>query len=139
MLSSAFSLSKDGPMTHPKRRRFAGMLAMLFVSAVAVAAYQPANPDHVEKLKSTLQCPDCDLREAQLGGLQLENAQLQNADLNGASLYGANLRGADLTGAILNDADLEMADLTGAIGATLGAAKTDDRTQCPDGSAGPCK
>jgi uncharacterized protein YjbI with pentapeptide repeats len=107
--------------------------------ATALAAHQPANPEHVEKLKTTLQCPACDLREAQLGGLQLENAQLQNADLAGAVLYGANLRGADLTGAILNEADLELADLTGAIGATLGAAKTDDRTKCPDGSAGPCK
>ena len=107
--------------------------------AAGLAASQPANPEHVERLKTTLRCPDCNLREAALGGLQLENAQLQNADLSGAFLYGANLRGADLTGAILNDADLEMADLTGAIGATLGAAKTDSRTTCPDGSAGPCQ
>jgi len=107
----------------------------LLVCTVAVAA----NPEHVEQLKKTLQCPGCDLREAELGGVPLQNAQLQNADLSGASLYGSDLRGADLTGAILNDADLEMADLTGAIGATLAAAKTDDRTKCPDGSAGPCK
>lgn len=109
------------------------------ISVIGVAARQAANPEHVERLKTTLQCPDCNLREAQLGGLPLQNAQLQNADLAGAVLYGADLRGADLTGAILNDADLEMADLTGAIGAMLGAAKTDDRTKCPDGSAGPCK
>lgn len=111
----------------------------VLVCAAGLAASQPANPEHVERLKTTLQCPDCNLREAALGGLQLENAQLQNADMSGAFLYGTNLRGADLTGAILNDADLEMADLTGAIGATLGAAKTDDRTTCPDGTAGPCK
>jgi uncharacterized protein YjbI with pentapeptide repeats len=107
--------------------------------AVAATANQPANSEHVERLKTTLQCQGCDLREAQLGGLELQNAQLQNADLAGASLYGTNLKGADLTGAILNDADLEMANLEGAIGATLGAAKTDSRTTCPDGSAGPCQ
>jgi len=107
--------------------------------AVGLGASQAANPEHVERLKTTLQCPGCDLREAQLAGLELQNAQLQNADLAGAVLYGTNLSGADLTGAILNDADLEMANLEGAIGATLGAAKTDERTKCPDGSAGPCK
>jgi uncharacterized protein YjbI with pentapeptide repeats len=111
----------------------------VLVCAVGLAANQPANPEHVEQFKKTLQCPGCDLREAELGFVQAENAQLQNADLSGAVLYGMNLRGADLTGAILNDADLELADLTGAIGATLGAAKTDSRTKCPDGSAGPCQ
>lgn len=107
--------------------------------AALSAASQSANPEHIERLKSTLQCQSCDLREAQLAGLELPNAQLQNADLAGATLYGTNLRGADLTGAILNDADLEMANLEGAIGATLGAAKTDSRTTCPDGTAGPCQ
>jgi len=107
--------------------------------AVQVGASQPANPEHVERFKQTLQCQSCDLREAELGFVDAPNAQLQNADLGGANLYGINLQGADLTGAILNDADLEMADLTGAIGASLGAAKTDSRTKCPDGSAGPCK
>lgn len=126
-------------MTTSPLTRSVCLLCCLLVCAVGLAASQRANPEHVEQLKKTLQCPGCDLREAELGGLQLQNAQLQNADLSGAVLYGSDLRGADLTGAILNDADLEMADLTGAIGATLGAAKTDDRTKCPDGSAGPCK
>jgi uncharacterized protein YjbI with pentapeptide repeats len=109
------------------------------VCAVQVGASQPAAAENVERLKTTLQCQGCDLREAQLGGLELQNAQLQNADLAGAILYGTNLRGADLTGAILNDADLEMANLEGATGATLGSAKTDSRTTCPDGSMGPCQ
>lgn len=126
-------------MTNLPRTQSLCVLCCVLVCTVALAASQPANPEHVEQLKKTLQCPGCDLREAELGGVQLQNAQLQNADLSGASLYGTDLRGADLTGAILNDADLEMADLTGAIGATLGAAKTDDRTKCPDGTAGPCQ
>ena len=126
-------------MTTLPRTHSWSVLCCVLVCAAALAANQPANPEHVEQLKKTLQCPGCDLREAELGGVPLQNAQLQNADLSGAVLYGTDLRGADLTGAILNDANLEMADLTGAIGATLGAAKTDSRTTCPDGSAGPCK
>ena len=127
-------------MTTSRRTLSVSLLCCALIGAIQVSASQPAaNPEHVERLKTTRQCPNCDLREAELGGLELQNAQLQNADLAGAVLYGANLQGADLTGAILNEANLEMADLTGAIGATLGAAKTDDRTKCPDGSAGPCK
>jgi uncharacterized protein YjbI with pentapeptide repeats len=126
-------------MTTLRAIQSACVLCTLLVCSAVLTASHSANPENVERLKSTLQCPDCNLREAELGGLQLEKAQLQNADLSAANLYGTNLRDADLTGAILNDADLEMADLTGAVGATLGAAKTDSRTICPDGSAGPCK
>jgi len=126
-------------MTRTRQALPVCIFSWVLISAVGIAAGQLATPENVERLKNTLQCPDCNLREAELGGVQLENAQLQNADLSGASLYGTNLRGADLTGAILNDANLEMADLTGAVGAMLGAARTDDRTKCPDGSAGPCQ
>jgi uncharacterized protein YjbI with pentapeptide repeats len=115
------------------------VLFCAFLCAAQVGASQPATSENVDRLKTTLQCQGCDLREALLAGLELPNAQLQNADLAGAILYGTNLRGADLTGAILNDADLEMANLEGATGATLGAAKTDSRTTCPDGSLGPCQ
>jgi uncharacterized protein YjbI with pentapeptide repeats len=97
------------------------------------------NPDHVAAFRSTNQCAGCDLKNARLGGIQAPNAQLINADLSDATLYGANLRGADLTGAILDRTNLAMADLTGAIGAILGSAITDQRTTCPDGSAGPCR
>lgn len=126
-------------MTTSRRSQSVCVLCCAFICAVQLGASQPSTSENVERLKNTLQCQGCDLREAQLGGLELQNAQLQNADLAGANLYGTNLRGADLTGAILNDADLEMANLEGAIGATLGAAKTDNRTTCPDGSGGPCQ
>jgi uncharacterized protein YjbI with pentapeptide repeats len=109
------------------------------IGVAALGAASTANPEHVATFKQTLQCPGCDLRQAALMGIQAQNAQLQNADLSEASLYGGSLRGADLTGAILNGTNLEMVDLTGAIGATVGPAKTDSRTTCPDGTAGPCK
>jgi uncharacterized protein YjbI with pentapeptide repeats len=98
-----------------------------------------ANPDHVARFRNTHQCDGCDLSEAALGGIQAPNAKLSNANLRQANLYGAKLRGADLTGAILDGANLEMADLTDAIGAVLGTARTDKRTTCPDGTAGPCR
>jgi hypothetical protein len=44
-----------------------------------------------------------------------------------------------LTGAILDRTNLEMTDLTGAVGAQLQSAHTDQRTICPDGNAGPCR
>lgn len=97
------------------------------------------NPEHVEKLRKTRDCQGCDLTKAKLGGLQAADAKLQNANLTDASFYGGNLRGADLTGAVLDGTNLEMTDLTGAIGAVLVNAKTDARTICPDGAAGPCK
>ena len=111
---------------------FGGLALPAFLGAAA------HNPASVASFKQTNQCPGCDLTSAELMGMQAPGAQLQNADLSDANFYGGNLRGADLTGAILDRANLEMVDLTGAIGAILGPATTDNRTTCPDGSAGPC-
>jgi len=108
--------------------------ALAFPAARAVAA----NPDQVAAFRSTHQCPGCDLSGANLAGIQAPNARLANANLANASFYGGNLRGAELSGAMLDGANLEMVDLTGAIGAVLGGARTDARTTCPDGHAGPC-
>lgn len=115
------------------------VLAVLSTVALAVTSYAwSANPEHVATFRATKKCPGCDLRNAQLGGMQAQNADLINADLSDASFYGGNLRGADLTGAILDRTNLGMVDLTGAVGAILSAAITDARTTCPNGSAGPC-
>lgn len=109
------------------------------LSLTAIHASTADNPDQVAQFKQTHVCPACDLTGAALGGIQARGAKLAGANLSDAVLYGANLRDADLTGAILARADLKMADLTGAIGAALGDASTDNRTTCPDGTAGPCK
>ena len=111
----------------------------LTLSAALVLHASSANPDHVAAFRATKKCPGCDLKNAQLGGMQAQNADLINADLTDASLYGGSLRGADLTGAILDRTNLGMVDLTGAVGAILGPAITDARTTCPDGTPGPCK
>jgi uncharacterized protein YjbI with pentapeptide repeats len=112
-------------------------VAAAIVCAAATVLFA-ANPDHIQQLKSTGACPRCDLYEASLGGWQGEGADLSGANLVNADLYGANLRGANLAGALLDGANLRLADLTGASGAVLSTAHTDQRTTCPDGTAGPC-
>jgi len=75
-----------------------------------------ANSQHVERLRETNQCPNCDLRganleDANLFGANLVNANLQGANLNGANLGSANLTDADLSGATLRRAYLYQATL----------------------------
>ena len=118
------------------------LLPCLVLSAclsVALLQASSSNPEHEAAFRATKSCPACDLRGAQLGGIQAPGANLVNADLTEAMLYGGNLKGADLTGAILDRANLEMVNLSGATGAILGSAHTDARTTCPDGNAGPCQ
>jgi len=117
------------------------MIAMLGAALVLAALRfaDAADPDHVARFRNTHQCAGCDLSSAPLGGIKAPNAKLTNANLTDANLYGARLPGADLTGAVLDGANLEMADLSGAVGAVLAGARTDKRTTCPDGAAGPCK
>ena len=54
------------------------------------------NLSHVEKLKATKKCEDCDLR-----GANLTNANLRGVHLADTNLKNANMTDADLTGAIL--------------------------------------
>ena len=60
------------------------------------------------QLRSSGQCPGCNLRGTNLSGLDLSNA-----DLSGADLSNANLSGADLSNANLRDANLNNIDLSG--------------------------
>lgn len=104
-------------------RALIGLAAALGCTTLLLAS-SPQDPEPVKQLKETRHCKKCDLR---------------GANLIGADLYGAQLQEADLTGAALNEANLELANLEGAIGVDFTGAKTDKRTVCPDGSAGPCK
>jgi uncharacterized protein YjbI with pentapeptide repeats len=113
-------------MTVKQLARIAAAGAALFLCAAFVLAQDgaPTVADNVKRLKDTRECQRCDLR---------------GADLTSANLYGARLQGANLEGAILTDANLELANLTGAIGANFDGARTDKRTICPSGAAGPCR
>ena len=59
------------------------------------------NPEDLEKLKETNECPECDLSGANLKFANLEWANLKEANLEGANLRHANLRGGNLLGANL--------------------------------------
>jgi uncharacterized protein YjbI with pentapeptide repeats len=119
-------------------RRVSTIIATLAAAVGFAGVVVAATPDDVEKLKSTGSCASCDLFGENLSGLQAPKADLTNANLGEAQLYAANLSGANLTGATLDGANLSMANLEGATGVNLGTAKTDWRTTCPDGQAGPC-
>ena len=72
------------------------------------------NPEDLEKLKETNECPECDLSGANLEGAYLEEANLSSAKLFSANLRNANLEGANLKGADLRKANLQGANLSGA-------------------------
>jgi uncharacterized protein YjbI with pentapeptide repeats len=93
-------------------------IVIALVLATATAA-QAENPNHLQQLLSSKECPRCNLAGAglvtnNLAGANLTQANLGGANLSQANLSGANLRGANLTGTSLYGADLTGADLTGA-------------------------
>jgi uncharacterized protein YjbI with pentapeptide repeats len=94
------------------------LLAAILISTpfCFVPAAWAANPAHLERLRETNQCPNCDLsganlEQANLFGTNLINANLRGANLSGANLGSANLTDADLSGANLGNAYLYQATL----------------------------
>ncbi len=83
-----------------------GTLAMSVILATPSLA---ANPDHVQRLLKTNQCPNCDLSGADLKESNLFGANLVNANLKGANLTSANLGSANLSDANLSEANLTQA------------------------------
>ena len=59
------------------------------------------DPDDLQKLKDTLSCVQCNLRDADLIGVDLRGATLDRADLSNANLKDAMLGGAIMRGVIL--------------------------------------
>ena len=130
-------------------------LALVMISCALLLMFAgvgyPFNGEHVEKLRTTNRCRNCDLAGADLQGANLAGADLVGANLAGANLSGANLAGAyivhvdltgtnlsgaNLTGARLIDSNLNTARLTNA--RLANAVWTDGRTCAPD-SLGTCK
>jgi uncharacterized protein YjbI with pentapeptide repeats len=77
------------------------ILALILVSVLRSEALG-FDPNRLDQVKLTKQCPRCDLSEA-----NLSEADLQGANLQGAFLTGINLENADL-----READLQRADLS---------------------------
>lgn len=122
------------PLPHARLFIASAALALL-----AVATVIAATPEDVERARTTGSCSGCDLREANLAGLQAPGGNFSGSNLNGASFYGSDLSGADLTATTLEGTDLKGANLAGATNAVLSTAETDDRTICPNGANGPCQ
>ncbi|MGA3173926.1 MAG: pentapeptide repeat-containing protein [Syntrophorhabdales bacterium] len=112
------------------------VLCLTLVPLLDVAgAARAFKPEDMNRLKTTKQCPFCDLSAAdlasaelsggRLSGARLSDATLSNADLSGANLRNADLRRGRLLNANLSNADLSGANLTNAdlSGASLSHAK----------------
>lgn len=136
----------EKPMYVKLKNLLASISLMLTLPLVANAFV----PEDLEKTKNEKKCPGCDLRNANLSGLNLVEASLE-----GANLMGANLSGTKLNDAVLDDASLENANLSNAIlhGASLDHATIDgvnftgtdlqdvtwiDGRVCKKGSIGAC-
>lgn len=94
-----------------------GFFALLVISAIISMMKNPGDP--VRQLQETNQCPECDLRGANLGSAYLGSSNLKGANLGSALLGGANLESANLGraylgSAYLGNANLESADLESA-------------------------
>lgn len=98
------------------------LLATCAIAVSTAAKTEAANPDQVQRLLKTNQCPNCDLSGADLKDTNLFGANLANANLKGANLSGSNLgfanltnvdaTGANLTGTYLDRATLENTNFT---------------------------
>lgn len=73
-----------------------------------------ANPEDVQRLKTTKRCERCDLSGANLSGLDLSGAKVMDSDLTNANLSGANLVNAELMIANASRANFAKARLTNA-------------------------
>jgi hypothetical protein len=88
-----------------------GRLLTNNVDSIRFIAYQnnsyfvTKEPNHgLNQLNLANNCPNCDLKFADLTNKDLTNSNLAYANLTGANLTGANLTGANLTGTIFNEA-----------------------------------
>jgi len=124
------------------------MFLGMFIIPRGAYAFDPVD---LQQLKTTNQCPSCDLyqanlSEANLGGANLTAANLTGANLSRANLAGANLNNANLYNANLSEAYLGAASLRDAYlyaanlrGANLSGAIWTDGSKCKEGSIDECK
>ena len=98
-------------------KRLVSMVYMVMSLGMFMIPYEATafNSMDVQKLKTTNQCPNC--------------------DLSGASLRETNLSGANLTMANLSGANLSKSYMSGA---KLNGATWTDGSKCQEGSVGQC-
>ncbi|MDD5168642.1 MAG: pentapeptide repeat-containing protein [Syntrophales bacterium] len=109
------------------------MFLGIFLLSGGVAAFDSGD---IGKLKTTNQCPSCNLSGANLSNAILRWANLSYTDLGGADLSNAILNGANLRNTILREANLAGANLGGA---DLSGTTWTDGSFCKQGSIGMCR
>ncbi len=119
-----------------ENRVFLTVTVILMIGMLWVSGAYAWNETHLQRLKATKACPNCDLSGADLSGADLSGANLYGANLSGANLTSANLSNANLYGANLTSANLSNANLGGA---NLSWAIWTDKSRCGVGSIGMCK
>jgi len=130
-----------GKLMKTGNRVFLTVTATLMIGMLWVSVAYAWNEVHLQRLKATKTCPNCDLSGADLSGANLSGADLSGANLSNANLGGANLTSANLSNANLYGANLKNANLSNANlgGANLSWAIWTDGTTCGVGSIGMCK
>lgn len=114
LLQMAIPVTPPKAFPHPRRTLSTASLWALGLSLIFAPLARGEDLTQLRQLLSTGDCPNCDLRGADLVLADLENANLAGANLSGANLSQANLAGADLRGANLARATLNAANLMGA-------------------------
>lgn len=71
-------------------------IGLVTAGVLTASAAVAANPDHIQQLKQTGSCQNCDLSHADLRNLELENADLSRANLSHANLSNALFFGTSL-------------------------------------------
>lgn len=91
--------------------RLVWTLALTTLAVLPTVAFEQL---HLDQLKETGSCDDCDLSGADLSGVSLKEASLVGANLDGANLSNADLTWAYVTNASLKSTNLAKANLTDA-------------------------
>jgi uncharacterized protein YjbI with pentapeptide repeats len=124
------------------KRLFAGLL----FAGLTLGAAHAFNADDLARLKASGSCERCDLRGADLKGMDLAGANLTRASLRNSDLKDPNLSGADLANAIFSDAVFRPTNLSGTDLRTARGLQDEqlemacgDGTKVPDGMTNsPC-
>jgi len=122
----------------PKSMPHAALLCFTFTAFLMITIAHAADSGQLQYFRQYRRCPKCDLRKAEFNGLDLSGSKVQEANFSGSSFYKTNLRDSDFTGAKFEGVRIHGCWLKGAVGLDLTGATTDETTECPDGSAGPC-
>lgn len=105
------AIARSGDLTTVKYKALFVVLCVVG-AAIALESWQAfRSQQQVKHLLATNECRGCNLKKANLQGMNLEGVDLEEANLSGANLRNTRLGRAKLAGVNLENANLEGADL----------------------------